>query len=153
MRILFFLLSFVLFSAQKCENQPGSYGPDTYVEMKKSGCFGTCPIYTIRIDGSGKASYKGDRFVVKTGNYTKQFTEKQTEGLMQAFENVDFWSFEDEYLADITDLPYTFLTFSQGGKTKKITLYYHVPDQLTALANLVSSFADSEGGWEATEQK
>lgn len=153
MRILFFFLLFFVLTAEKCETNTGAYSSDTYVEMKKSGCYGSCPMYTIRIDGAGQATYKGERFVEKIGGHVKKFTDRQTGGLMQAFDNADFWSFKDEYLGDITDLPYTYLTFSHKGKTKKITLYYNVPEKLTALANLVASFAESKDGWEATESK
>jgi hypothetical protein len=144
--ILLAVISFI-FLSEKCEptQPPSKFDQTTFVEMKKGACFGRCPVYTIKIDGTGAASYHGDRFVDKVGDHKKQFTPEQTNALMQAFVTGDFWSFRDEYTADISDLPYTFLTFSHQGKTKKITLYYDIPDQLAGLAQLVASFAATDG--------
>jgi hypothetical protein len=151
MRVLLFsLLSFVLFTAQKCENA-NQLSEESFISIRKTPCFGTCPTYEFTINGLGEATFKGEMNVKKKGNYTRTFTEKQTMALFNAYKESDFYSFEDEYLQpDLMDLPYTYLTLNHMGKKKTITLYYQYPDALNNLAKLTESFALSEG-WTAKD--
>ena len=150
LKISMILLIFVTMTSEKCskEDTKGSkYTAETMVVMSKTTCFGKCPAYTITIDGTGAALYKGKMFVEKEGEYIKSFTVTETTVLLDAFAEADFWSFEKEYTADITDLPTTYLTFKHDGKEKKIRMYYEVPKKLKELEALVVAMAESEG-WE-----
>lgn len=150
--LLFFAI--VLFSSETCkENRTDKYlyGESDAVEMSKGVCFGTCPVYNISIKGNGEAGYEGIRFVKKEGLFTKKFTAQETNVLFNAFEKSDFWSFQDEYTEEVTDLPTTFLTFRYKGKEKKIRMYFGYPEELETLAGYVAEMAESEG-WTATEK-
>ncbi len=72
--------------------------------------------------------------------------------MFKAFEVNDFWSFEDEYTAKVTDLPTTYLTCTVDGKTKMIKMYYNVPADLINLAKLLDSYANSED-WQKSENQ
>lgn len=151
MRLLPIILLFVLFSAEKCEDvstEEFQNPAKTLIKMEKSGCFGTCPIYAFEINGEGMAKYHGTRFVEKMGDFTKQFPPKQINALVKIFEEAGLWDYKDEYTADVTDLPTTFLSFSHNGKTKKIRMYYEVPRELIDLSKIVESFANS-ADWES----
>lgn len=143
-------LLFFLFTAEKCEQvntEQYQYPAESSISMEKTGCYGSCPIYTITIHADGRAEYNGRRFVKKEGAYRKTFSPKQTNALFQAFDSAGLHSYQDEYTAPVTDLPYTYLSWVHEGRTKKITLYYDFPEKLDGLAKLVASFAESEG-WE-----
>ena len=146
--LLFLLAAFMLFTSETCERGTSGGGYDqpaeSYVTVKTTGCFGTCPIYEFTIKGNGEATYNGDRFVDVEGEKSKTFSVEQTNSLFGAFESADYWSFKDEYSGNVTDLPSTFLTYSHGGRTKKIRLHLDVPEKLVGLSKLVKSFANSE---------
>jgi len=154
--LLFLLAAFILFTSETCERGVAAGGYDqpaeSYVTVKTTGCFGTCPIYEFTIKGNGESTYNGDRFVDVEGEKTKTFSSEKTNALFGAFEGADYWSFEDKYSGNVTDLPSTFLTYSHGGQTKKIVLYYNVPEQLVGLSKLAKSFANSEN-WVRGENK
>ncbi len=45
---------------------PTPTGPQDFVELFRSGCYGSCPIYTVRISASGDVSWKGRMYVNAT---------------------------------------------------------------------------------------
>lgn len=118
---------------------------DSYIKVKTTGCFGTCPIYEFQLNGDGMGVYKGERFVAVEGEKKKEFGIMDAGLAFDSFRSANFWSYEDEYTGNITDLPTTFLTFSDGGKTKTIRLYYDYPDELKRLSEYVKKLANSEG--------
>ncbi len=122
--------------------------PNALIEMTKTACFGRCPEYTINLDGKGNGLYKGIKNVDKIGNYEKNFSAEEVNGLITAFEKAKFWDFEDEYTAKVTDLPTTYISFTKGSQSKKIKDYYGAPATLKALEKAVEELANS-AGWEA----
>lgn len=115
------------------------------IKMSKGVCFGACPFYDITIDGTGKATYVGKKFVEKIGTYTKTFSPEETNLLFQKFKKADFWAFADEYTEEVTDLPTTFITFEHKGQSKRIKSYYGTPEALLALINEVDAYSNTEG--------
>ena len=132
--------------SQKCDDSGDDHdgGAHPFIMVKTTGCFGTCPIYTFKITDEGRANYEGERFVAVEGKKEKKYSKREVEGLFQAFENADFFSYKDEYKGNITDLPSTYLTYNDGKREKRIHLYYQIPEKLNGLSKLVKSFANSE---------
>lgn len=121
------------------------------IRMNRGPCFGTCPFYDITIDGTGLAQFKGKRFVEKIGDFTKTFTPEETNLLFKRFEKANFWDFQDEYTAEVTDLPTIFITFEHKGRSKKIKCYYNTPEPLVELLTEVDRYANMEG-WEEVKR-
>ncbi|MCP3929805.1 MAG: hypothetical protein GY705_11965 [Bacteroidetes bacterium] len=147
MRILLYLsLMFLLFSSQKCDrDQKYSYDSGSIIKMSKTNCFGWCPVYSIEINGEGEALYKGERHVKREGKYEMQLPAAVADSLFNLFVDADYFSFKDEYSAQVTDLPTTYLTFKHKGQEKKIRMYYNVPEKLRELSKYVEKIAFSEG--------
>ncbi|MBK7409099.1 MAG: hypothetical protein IPL49_10285 [Saprospirales bacterium] len=124
--------------------------PASVIKLSRGVCFGTCPNYDLTIDGNGHATYLGKRFVDKIGTYSKTFTPEETNRLFRKFQKADFWAYQDEYYADISDLPMNFITFESEGRSKKIKAYYGVPESLQELMAEVDAYANTEG-WESME--
>ena len=125
-----------------------NFDENTYIELKKDPCFGFCPVYSFRIDGSGKATFDGVRNVEKTGHWEKQLEKEEVATLFNAFLASDFWNFQDEYTGQVADLPTVWITFSHQGQTKKIKDYYGAPAELKKLEALVEEIAESNTGWQ-----
>src|SRR5690606_26163807 len=54
--------------------------------LDKQECYGTCPVYTIEVSGTGKVIYEGKRFVKREGKYEKQMKPEEANKLFNAFD-------------------------------------------------------------------
>jgi hypothetical protein len=116
------------------------------IVMKKTECYGTCPVYQITISGTGKALYEGKRHVKKIGKFEKQLSSQETKRLFQAYVASNFTDFREEYDdKELMDLPTTYLTFVHRGFSKTIKDYVNAPPELKKLEKMVEEVADSEG--------
>ena len=137
-----------------CEpKDPYRYDASDAIELKKDPCFGFCPVYEFRIDGKGYAVFTGDRNVDKEGRWERRLTPEETNQLFQAFDESNFWAFEDEYVAEVTDLPTTWITLRLGEQQKTIKDYYGAPEPLKDLEKMVETIAEAEEGWERSRNE
>ena len=144
----FTLFLSLIFLVSACEQpDPHNYGIADFIEFKKDPCFGFCPVYTVKINGRGEAVFNGQRNVSKEGTWYRTLTADETNELFTAFEDAGFWDFNEEYTAQVTDLPTTWTTFVLGEKTKTIKDYYGAPEELKSLEALVEAIAEQEEGW------
>lgn len=121
------------------------------IEYRTSACFGHCPIYTLTIDGEKKlATFIGEKNTDKIGTYTKSISTQELNDFIKAFENAKFNSLDDKYLGTIVDFPHRFIAYTNKGKTKKIEVRSEVPEAITSLEAMLSSFSKSEG-WKKAE--
>lgn len=115
------------------------------VTLEKTACYGMCPVYKLMIYEDGKALYEGVSHVDKIGQYEQLLPADTIASLIRAFEETNFWSLADEYVADVTDLPVTYLSFQYQGKYKKVKNLIQAPEGLTALENRVAAIGESRG--------
>jgi hypothetical protein len=150
----YLVMIFLTLSGIFCKH-PQKPNPDRFakseISLEKTECYGTCPVYSITIYGTGKVLYEGKRFVKKEGKYEKQLSQRQTSKIFNAFECASFFDFNSEYTAGISDLPTTYVTFQHRGFKKKITDYYGGPDELKKLEKMVEDIAMSDEGWSKIE--
>ena len=125
-----------------------TFDESTYIELKKDPCFGFCPVYSFRVDGSGKATFDGLRNVDKQGHWERHLDKEEVAALFNAFLDADFWSFDDEYTDQVSDLATIWITFSHQGRTKQIKDYFGAPAKLKELEALVEEIAESTSGWQ-----
>ena len=120
--------------------------PETVlVSMDCSTCEGTCPSYSITIFTTGRALYTGHYYVTKIGKYEKKFEKGEVKKLVKAFDDANFFEFKDEYPSAIVDAPSTDISYSLGGKGKKIKNVRYGPKELNELKTLVEAYANSTG--------
>ena len=64
----------------------GSYliaEPDLLTEMKKTPCYGQCPVYTIKISKNGKGLFEGTKNVDNIGTYRFRLSGKEIDELIE----------------------------------------------------------------------
>ncbi len=96
---------------------------DMTVTLRRSACFGTCPVYTVRISGDGHVTYTGDAFVKTKGKH--EYTI-QTPAVAQLFDDIrakNLWSLREHYAAGVTDMPTVTIEIRVGLSTHKIVDY------------------------------
>ncbi len=141
--ILTFLVVAVLFTA--CD--PYQFDETASILLKKDPCFGVCPVYSFKVDGKGNATFSGVRNVSKIGSWKRQLTPAATNELFKAFEASNFDQFQDQYTAQVTDLPTTWVTFKTAVFEKTIKDYYGAPEALKNLEKMVEVIAEEDTEW------
>ena len=91
-----------------------------YFSMQRTPCFGTCPSYKLTILEDGTAYYEGGRFAPREGSYTGKVGADTMEKLWEMAESVGFFSMQDKYDSNVTDLPSTIIRLHGKGKDKRV---------------------------------
>jgi hypothetical protein len=146
------LLLFGCSASKKGESNGFNYPATSMIKLSKGPCYGTCPVYDLSISGDGKAAYNGKRFTEMEGEYNRVLTTTATNALFDRFVEADFWSYEDHYTADITDLSTTWITFEHDDQSKKVMAYYDVPESLLSLIKEVEMVVESDDWEKAADQ-
>ena len=103
------------------------------VSLEKTACFGTCPVFKIKIYKNGDAIFEGKKFVKKTGLIKFKVKQNEIQKILAKAKNIKFTKMLNEYTEKITDLPTTYIQI----KEKKIKDYYGAPKKLKDLEKLI----------------
>jgi hypothetical protein len=112
------------------------------ITLKRTACFGACPIYSVTIHGDGTVDYEGIRFVKVEGKRSYKISKKSVRDLVNEFYRINYFSFDDEYVSiknpdgtetTVTDLPSCDTSITIGGKTKSVHNYVGGPKSLETL--------------------
>lgn len=85
-------------------------------ELIKSGCYGTCPIYSISIDENRQIKFEGKRFVDAIGTYNWIMNEKDFNILLALIDK----KFKSDYTLNmqVLDLPLTLINIKNKYQVK-----------------------------------
>lgn len=152
MKQIAFLLVLVAFIASSCQTtkQTAINADELVLELSKTAGRGQSPSYIIELYPNGKAVLTGRENIEKLGKYTKDIGADRVSSICKDFNKAKFFEFEDEYIAMITDLPSTYISYTSNGITKRIRDYYGAPKELKALEKLLEEIVD-EGNWQKIE--
>lgn len=122
--------------------------PGTYIaaKIRRTGCYGTCPIYVGAIFSDGKAFYYGERFVEKLGYFTGQVSMAQLNGMIKLSYQNSFYEMAPVYPTDgryIVDLPTKFIHFNSSINKKTITDKGNAPEELSVLEEALQTLLNS----------
>lgn len=91
------------------------------ISLQRSSCFGSCPVYTVVLYGTGSVVYRGDLFVGTRGPATATIAPEKVRNLLQSFDREHFFSMEDKAFPNCFDTPYTTIRISADGVDKTVT--------------------------------
>lgn len=94
------------------------------VTLKRTACYGTCPVYTVSIHGSGLVEYLGEWNVDVPGPQTSSMPSERVKDLLKDFATIHFFQLRDKYFEDCTDLPTAIISISVDGKDKQVSNYF-----------------------------
>ncbi len=110
--------------------------------MKRSGCYGRCPIYDLTIEPDGKVLFEGKFWTKITGKAEDKLTVEQSTQLFTEVEKANFFSLESNYnynsknCPDLaTDLPSVILSIQINKKSKTIEHYLGCFEKYTPKKN------------------
>lgn len=135
-----FLVAFIV-SIVPLQGQTSIASP--VVTLKRTHCFGTCPVYELSVFADGTVEWNGKQYVGTVGEASAMLSKQQVDDLIQTLAASRFSTFQNSYKSQTTDLPTTFLTFTYDGATKTVEDYASGPDELHRLELLVEQMSNS----------
>lgn len=121
---------------------------DVEITLERTGCYGTCPIYTVSISGDGTVTYQGERFVKTLGVQTYGIPVDDVEQLVAMVYQKNYFSLNDRYEVGATDLPTVITSVRVGDEIKSVENYGGAgPAQLHEIEQKIDEVSDSESFW------
>ena len=109
------------------------------ITLERQGCFGSCPGYTVHIDGDGRATYEGGGYVDVLGTHHYRIPPLDVAKLVESLRASDIWSLRRAYTAGITDNPTYMLTINMGEQEHRLE---HDVGQMAGMPSTVSDFEE-----------
>ena len=112
------------------------------ITLRRTACFGTCPIYSLEIFEDGRLRYNGENFVGVVGRQEARILSAAVKSLIANFLSIDYFHLKDVYethrnpdgtIEWITDLPTTYTSLRIGSRTKSVKDYAFSPEKLRQL--------------------
>lgn len=119
-----------------------------HIGLRRSGCYGWCPSYSVDLYGDGHAVYVGKHYVDVAGEHRFPVAPEAVAKLMNSLLAKDLWSLRESYRARITDNPTFTVTMQLGDQTHSIEDYIGqsvgMPADVTQFEKEIDEAADSE---------
>lgn len=133
-------------ATEQSSESPATETPSTasakLVSIKRTACYGRCPIYQLTIMDNGELLYEGKRFVEKIGTYTGLITGQDLENVIKKINEVKYFELEDAYDVPIADFPTCVTSVNLDGKSKTIMNKQGAPAELKSLELYIDSLID-----------
>lgn len=130
--------------SEKQRQPPHGLAADDFVEMSRSGCYGTCPIYKVRLQADGSVVWDGGGFVVEKRRSSAHVGSQLATDLIAKFAAADFWALCGSYSQSVTDSATTTFRVKIGSRTKAVSNYANsAPDFLNDLEYAIDETADT----------
>ena len=126
---------------------------DTVV-LRRTACYGQCPVYTVEISATGQVKYTGEEFVSVKGVRHGSVPRANVELLAAALRHVKFAQMNEKYQFETdgcvsvpTDFPSLSISVIKSGKTHHVSFYTgcHGPtvptEELAWLSNTIDLMA------------
>lgn len=119
--------------------------PRLLASLKRTPCYGRCPVYEIQFFSNGEVVFNGERNLRRLGIFLARVPESTLRQILEQAGQARFFELKDAYPesgAAITDLPET-ITFVNNGKARKtITNYYDAPLPLLRFEQFLDEIAN-----------
>lgn len=101
---------------------------DLAITLKRTACYGTCPVYELTIDAEGNVFFNGLKHTTTLGNATGKISGNEIDRLVTEFNTTGFLDLDDNYDQDTcpeyaTDMSTVIVSLRQNGQTKTVSHY------------------------------
>jgi hypothetical protein len=119
------------------------------VTLRRTPCYGPCPVYEVTVWGTGEVEYFGEAHVDKAGTHRWRISRRRLDRLAEAFERARYSRLEDGYTSrDFTDAPGCLTSIEYEDRTSRSIDHYHgdpnAPDALTELEDEIDRIVGVE---------
>lgn len=91
-----------------------------FMSLQRTPCFGTCPVYVVTVWQDGGAVYQGGQNAARVGRFVGHLDQVQRTALLRRAQELGFFTLEDRYDGEVTDLPSTIITVVAGERRKQV---------------------------------
>jgi len=123
--VVFFALLLAVSLTAGCHNlvHPNDLS-SVLVTLKRTACYGCCPVYSVAIHGNGFVEYLGEVRVDLPGPQTARIPPERVKDLLRSFEEIRFFDLKEKYFEACTDMPTAIISISVDGRNKEVSNYY-----------------------------
>ncbi len=135
--------------------EPEEILPWVLASIRKTSCFGKCPVFEFRVFSDGRLEYDGKRFVEMEGLYEATAPEGMLEAIKTEAKKSGYMNLEDDYPtngARIPDLPSTYTSLKFEEAEKKIKNNHNAPKALIAFEKYLVSWIEKVA-WKKIEKR
>jgi len=112
--------------------------PDSLIAMlKKTPCYGRCPVFSFKIYSSGFVDYYGKANTEMEGLYSGKLTDENVAIVLKKIEKINFFELNNIYDTNVTDFPSVNVYANKDGKKKQIIDRQGGPKELKELEALL----------------
>lgn len=109
--------------------------PPPYImaSIRKTACYGTCPVYEFKVFNNGEVRYNGKRFVEREGKFRGHVDKSTVKNIKDKAQAAGYFDFYNQYPTgdvQIADLPTTISYFRIGDMEKTILNKMEAPKAL-----------------------
>ena len=123
------------------------------IQLERTGCFGSCPAYSITIHGDGRVEYSGKSYIKEVGTREGTIDTDKIRALTSVFAKMRFWGIAEDYSAAkckgrmCTDMATSITRLTIKGVTHSVKHYYgcgSAPKSLFDIESAIDKSANSE---------
>jgi hypothetical protein len=104
-----------------------SQGTDRSITMERAPCYGTCPVYVVRIGGDGDVRFRGTANVAQRGERVARIPPTRVDSLFRYLDSIAFGHLDGSYTygtnacgAYVPDLPTVVVSVVRAGVTTRV---------------------------------
>lgn len=114
----------------------------TEIGLSRGMCYGTCPVYSVRLFSDGRAEFTGEHFVDLLGDHRAHIDVADFELVALAIAHLRFGNLRRTYAVDYTDAETTTTWIVQRGRRRTVEDYGGAgPQRLRQIESLVDDSA------------
>lgn len=124
------------------------------VTMERGPCYGTCPVYAVRVGGDGEIRYRGTANVAHVGESVARMPRGRVDSLFMYIDSISFDHLDPSYTYGtitcgpyVTDLPTVVVSVARSGVAKRVTHDYGcgaAPGTLLELHRRIDETAETQ---------
>src|SRR5215472_13254364 len=116
--LVFFGLMLAVSLAAGCHNLVHPNDLSSFlVTLKRTACYGWCPLYSVAIHGNGVVEYFGELNVDVRGAQTSRIPPARLKDLLKDFDGIHFFDLKEKYFEACTDMPAAIIPIFVDGKS------------------------------------
>ena len=108
-----------------------------FASISKGYCYGTCPVYKMKIYNNGLVELEGIRNIDLIGAFTTKLSKEQMIAFIEKAKAINYMELDDVYdNKNVTDLPAATTSIVIDGKRKQVKRRHGYPRSILAFEKL-----------------
>ena len=118
------------------------------IGLERTGCFGSCPVYSVVISDDLTIKYVGEKHVPHAGEFHGKIRSYNYHNVAEAIDAFGYMTLADMYTMEITDQSTVYTTIVQDGMRKVVCNYADAgPRELWIIEELIDGLLQ-DASWQ-----